>query len=300
MEQSQHKFMKNQQQDSADWKMKIDQTKITLNQYSSQLEIQQVEQFDSHKKSNNWEAFLNFMSSMIGTGVLAIPFAMYQSGYVLGTIIIIGLGYFSFKQISCLLEIVDHRLERIKIKSNNDLLQVQKAENINYQELIFDILGQKRLYCLLSFFFCAILMFYDAFFILKNPASTIYYDKWYSFGESGNLIGVATYAFEGVGLVFHIKNSMKKRNDFNKILSYTMLICAITYIVFGVVGVLAYGPKLNQIVLMNIPYDGWVSLFCKVGYALGKLLYLHWSPLILQNMLIDQQGGWDSDLSDLL
>ncbi|KAL4444408.1 hypothetical protein ABPG74_016701 [Tetrahymena malaccensis] len=339
------KIMKNQQQDPIDQKMKIDQLPINQNQYQSQLEIQKVEKLDLDKKSNNWDAFLNFMSSMIGTGVLAIPFAMYHSGYVLGTLIIIALGYFSFKQIQCLLEIVDHRIERIKIKSNNDLTQVQKAENINYQELIFDILGQKSmffgeyclvlyqvgacisyiiffsqflneaaryggfeihqflsvlitllilipfqfidnihyfsnlgLYCLLSFFFCAMLMFYDAFIIFQKPASIIYFDRWCSFKESGNLIGVATYAFEGVGLVFHIKKSMKKKNDFNKILSYTMLICAITYIIFGVVGVLAYGPKLNQIVLMNIPYDGWISLFCKVGYALGKLLCI---PLCL-------------------
>ncbi|KAL4491893.1 hypothetical protein ABPG72_006148 [Tetrahymena utriculariae] len=345
MEEKDQKIMKNNQQDQTDLIIKIDRLPITQNQYQSQLEIQKVKKHDSHEKSNNWEAFLNFMSSMIGTGVLAIPFAMYQSGYVLGTIIIIALGYFSFKQIQCLLEIVDHRIERIRIKSNDNLIQVQKAENINYQELIFDILGQKSmlfgeyclvlyqvgacisyiiffsqflneaakysgfhisqfisvlitllilipfqfidnihhfsnlgLYCLLSFFFCATLMFYDAFYIFKNPSSTIYYDRWYSFKESGNLIGVATYAFEGVGLVFHIKQSMKKKNDFNKILSFTMLICAITYILFGVVGVLAYGPKLNQIILMNIPYDGWVSLFCKVGYALGKLLCI---PLCL-------------------
>lgn len=29
---------------------------------------------------------------------------------------------------------------------------------------------------------------------------------------------------------------------------------------------------------MNIPYNGWVTIFCKVGYALGKLLCV---PLIV-------------------
>jgi len=69
------------------------------------------------------------------------------------------------------------------------------------------------------------------------------------------LIGVSIYAFEAIGLVFHIRNSLKETSEFVLIFRYTNLILVVLQILFSITGSFAFGHKLKDIYLFSLPND---------------------------------------------
>ncbi len=67
-----------------------------------------------------------------------------------------------------------------------------------------------------------------------------------------SFIGVSIFAFECIGSIFPVRNSMKEPEKFPKIfLIISIIVCAI-YILFSVICAVSLGNKLNQIVLMDL------------------------------------------------
>lgn len=82
------------------------------------------------------------------------------------------------------------------------------------------------------------------------------------------LIGTAVFAFEGIGLyvyigvlgeadsrVIPITETMKEPTKFPRALSGVMLVVAVLFAGFGVLGYAAYGSDVKTVVLLNLPQE---------------------------------------------
>ena len=84
--------------------------------------------------------------------------------------------------------------------------------------------------------------------IIKNEGDIANFSKFPAF------LGVSIFAFESVGSILAIRNSMKKPQDFDKIFYKITLSISFIYIIFAVICCLALGSTINQIILLGYNY----------------------------------------------
>lgn len=73
--------------------------------------------------------------------------------------------------------------------------------------------------------------------------------------------GVASYCFEGVGMVLPLENGMQNPSHFKAILVCTVVIITTLYATFGVCGYLAFGDATKDVITLNMTDDsGFLSL----------------------------------------
>jgi len=84
--------------------------------------------------------------------------------------------------------------------------------------------------------------------------------------------GVATYAFEGVGIIFSIRGSMEKPQDFPFILRNQMVVLTVIYLVFPTICLIAIGDRLEDIIFFSLPADNSFFLLVQILYAMSSLL----------------------------
>ncbi|ORX40275.1 transmembrane amino acid transporter protein-domain-containing protein [Kockovaella imperatae] len=108
------------------------------------------------------------------------------------------------------------------------------------------------------------------------------------------LIGTAVFAFEGIGLVIPITESMREPHKFPKILSGVMFVVAVLFAGFGFLGYAAYGSDINTVVIVNLPQD---QVFVQVVQCLYSIAILLSIPLqlfpavrIMENGLFSRSG----------
>ncbi len=65
--------------------------------------------FDDTEKSDTIHAFFNFFKALIGVGIMALPYALQQAGYILSTIYLCVLTFFVLHQILIINKIVEDR-----------------------------------------------------------------------------------------------------------------------------------------------------------------------------------------------
>lgn len=65
--------------------------------------------------------------------------------------------------------------------------------------------------------------------------------------------GVALYAFEGIGVMFTIKNSMEKPKKFKYILAVNMILLTVIYLFFSVASNAAFKNRTPDVVLLTLP-----------------------------------------------
>ncbi|BEJ06280.1 hypothetical protein CcaverHIS641_0308020 [Cutaneotrichosporon cavernicola] len=92
------------------------------------------------------------------------------------------------------------------------------------------------------------------------------------------LIGTAVFAFEGVGLVIPITETMKEPQKFSRALSGVLLFVAVLFSTFGVLGYAAYGSEVQTVVLVNLPQQ---EKFVQVSQFLYSIAILLSIPLQL-------------------
>lgn len=89
------------------------------------------------------------------------------------------------------------------------------------------------------------------------------------------IIGVSIYAFEAIGLVFSIRNTLKDVNDFPAIFRNVNLAVVILYVSFAICGVIALGHILEEpfgeIILFKLPSKTYVHIF-QILYAIALIL----------------------------
>lgn len=96
----------------------------------------------------------------------------------------------------------------------------------------------------------------------------------YLFNESefSLFIGTAIFAFEGIGLIIPIQESMIYPNNFPRVLGQVILTIAVIMIMVGSLGYLTFGDKIKTVVLLNLPQDSPMIIITQLLYSLAILL----------------------------
>ena len=96
----------------------------------------------------------------------------------------------------------------------------------------------------------------------------------YFFNESefSLFIGTAIFAFEGIGLIIPIQESMIYPNNFPQVLGQVILTIAVIMIMVGSLGYLTFGDKIKTVVLLNLPQDSPMVIITQLLYSLAILL----------------------------
>jgi len=83
-------------------------------------------------------------------------------------------------------------------------------------------------------------------------------------------IGMAIYAFEGIGLALPIQNQMKDPESFKTVWAWGMLVVTSTYIAFGAFCYSCYGDEVPSIITMVLP-NNITSMLVKFGLSIALI-----------------------------
>ncbi|KAL5984296.1 Amino acid transporter avt3c [Asimina triloba] len=81
-------------------------------------------------------------------------------------------------------------------------------------------------------------------------------------------LGVAVYAFEGIGMALPLESETADKKQFGKILGLSIAFIALIYASFGVLGYAAFGQKTNEIITLNFG-GGVISTLVQVGLCIN-------------------------------
>nr|XP_019045887.1 solute carrier family 36 (proton-coupled amino acid transporter) [Kwoniella bestiolae CBS 10118]OCF24817.1 solute carrier family 36 (proton-coupled amino acid transporter) [Kwoniella bestiolae CBS 10118] len=108
------------------------------------------------------------------------------------------------------------------------------------------------------------------------------------------LIGTAVFAFEGIGLVIPITESMREPEKFPRLLSIVMFIVAILFAGAGVSSYAAYGSDIQTVVIVNLPQEDKfvqaVQFLYSVAILLSIPLQLFPAVRIMENGIFSRSG----------
>ncbi|KAF9617279.1 hypothetical protein IFM89_035223 [Coptis chinensis] len=65
-------------------------------------------------------------------------------------------------------------------------------------------------------------------------------------------LGVAVYAFEGIGMVLPLESKTKNKEKFGKTLGWSMCFISLMYVGFGALGYFAFGDEIQDIITPNL------------------------------------------------
>ncbi|XP_078163052.1 amino acid transporter AVT3C-like [Carex rostrata] len=100
-------------------------------------------------------------------------------------------------------------------------------------------------------------------------------------------IGVAVYAFEGIGMVLPLEAEAKDKSKFGGTLGLSMFFIAIMYGSFGVLGYLAFGDDTRDIITTNFG-GGWLTLVVQLGLCIN----LFFTMPIMMNPVYEVAERW--------
>ncbi|KAF8410640.1 hypothetical protein HHK36_003172 [Tetracentron sinense] len=81
-------------------------------------------------------------------------------------------------------------------------------------------------------------------------------------------LGVAVYAFEGIGMVLPLESETKDKSKFGKILGSSMAFISLMYGGFGALGYFAFGEETKDIITTNLG-QGLLSNFVQLGLCVN-------------------------------
>ncbi|XP_057958700.1 amino acid transporter AVT3B-like [Malania oleifera] len=81
-------------------------------------------------------------------------------------------------------------------------------------------------------------------------------------------IGVAVYAFEGIGMVLPLESETKDKDKFGRILGLSMVFISLMYAAFGILGYFAFGEETKDIITTNFG-RGLVSYVVQLGLCVN-------------------------------
>ncbi|KAM0975120.1 amino acid transporter AVT3B-like [Malus sylvestris] len=90
-------------------------------------------------------------------------------------------------------------------------------------------------------------------------------------------LGVAVYAFEGIGMILPLESEAKNKENFGKVLALCMAFIALIYGSFGVLGYFAFGEETKDIITTNFG-QGLVSTLVQLGLCINLFFTL---PLMM-------------------
>ncbi|KAL3377765.1 hypothetical protein AABB24_003927 [Solanum stoloniferum] len=81
-------------------------------------------------------------------------------------------------------------------------------------------------------------------------------------------LGVAVYAFEGIGMVLPLESETRDKDKFGKILGLAMGFISLLFGAFGVLGYFAFGEDTKDIITTNLG-QGLLSTFVQLGLCIN-------------------------------
>ncbi|KAL6652217.1 hypothetical protein ACP70R_011142 [Stipagrostis hirtigluma subsp. patula] len=81
-------------------------------------------------------------------------------------------------------------------------------------------------------------------------------------------LGVAVYAFEGIGMVLPLEAEAADKRRFGGTLALSMAFIAVMYGLFGAMGYLAFGAATRDIITTNLG-TGWLSVAVQLGLCIN-------------------------------
>lgn len=88
----------------------------------------------------------------------------------------------------------------------------------------------------------------------------------------GLFIGTAIFIFEGIPTILPIRSSMEEPEKFWSVFTLVFAAVLSSYVVFALSGYFAYGPKVEQVVLLSMPAGDPIVTAARAGYALAMVL----------------------------
>lgn len=85
-------------------------------------------------------------------------------------------------------------------------------------------------------------------------------------------IGTAIFAFEGIGLIIPVQDSMRKPEKFPMVLGLVIITATVLFISIATLGYLAYGKYIETVILLNLPQDNIFVNLVQFFYSLAILL----------------------------
>ncbi|KAI9094428.1 transmembrane amino acid transporter protein-domain-containing protein [Phlyctochytrium arcticum] len=148
----------------------------------------------------------------------------------------------------------------IQIVAYIPLSWVRKIKHFSITSLIADVFILAGL---------AYILYFDVFTISTHGvAKDIVYFNSQSFPL---FVGTAMFAFEGICLILPIGESMKRPQNFGKVLSWCTLAIGAIFISVGVMGYLTFGAKVETVVFRNLPKQPHTQ-FLQFVYTLAIML----------------------------
>ncbi|GAA5872046.1 hypothetical protein JCM3774_006591 [Rhodotorula dairenensis] len=86
------------------------------------------------------------------------------------------------------------------------------------------------------------------------------------------LIGTAVFAFEGIGLILPVAESMREPQKFPRVLTGVMIGTMLLFAGGGALGYLTYGSKIQTVVFVNLPQDDKFVNASQFLYSVAILL----------------------------
>ncbi|KAJ1413335.1 Amino acid transporter, transmembrane domain [Sesbania bispinosa] len=280
--------------------------------------------------SSKFKTFANVFISIVGAGVLGLPYSFKKTGWVMGLIMLFTVAYLTYH---CMMLLVQTRrkLETIvgfpKINSFGDLgyatggpfgkfcidaMVVLSQCGFCVSYLIFiattlaylvndtnsaSILGftPKVLFlwgCLpfqlglnaiptlthlapLSIFADAVdiaakgvVMVEDVLVFLENRPPLKTFGSLSVFFYS---LGVAVYAFEGIGMVLPLESEAKDKEKFGGVLGMGVMVISLLYGAFGALGYFAFGEETQGIITTNLG-QGMLGALVQLGLCINLFI----------------------------
>jgi proton-coupled amino acid transporter len=107
-------------------------------------------------------------------------------------------------------------------------------------------------------------------------------------------IGTAIFTFEGIGLIIPIQETMKKPQNFPRVLAIVMVIITSIFVSMGALSYAAFGSNTRTVVLLNLPQDdkfvNAVQFLYSLAILLSTPLQLFPAIRILENEIFTKSG----------
>ncbi|XP_009588847.1 amino acid transporter AVT3B-like [Nicotiana tabacum] len=84
-------------------------------------------------------------------------------------------------------------------------------------------------------------------------------------------LGVAVYAFEGIGMVLPLESETRDKDKFGKILGLAMAFISLMFGAFGILGYFAFGEDTKDIITTNLG-QGLLSSLVQIGLCINLFL----------------------------
>lgn len=114
---------------------------------------------------------------------------------------------------------------------------------------------------------------FTALELLENqlqPGAGVHY--LFNKAEFSLFIGVAIFAFEGIGLIIPIQESMIYPDHFPRVLRSVILTISTIFVFVGGLGYITFGKNIDTVILLNLPQNSPFVIMVQLFYAFAILL----------------------------